>query len=304
MKTQILSDLQENWLIDKLGEDNGRKKLRLLQTYQEIWELHKMEFVQSISHNNLIFYAVSEKYGDVIFKILLNNGFDKEISALKLFQSSKFVSLYEYSMADKVYLMEKITPGTTLFEGTTRNKRIEIVSNLFNELHPEPPANQVFATYFDWFKCGEIGTRNRRDCDALRFYLEKAEKTILYVNENYPRRLLLHGDLHHENILKSGGGEYKVIDPKGVVGDPVFDLSRFILDEFRDDLTSEPKSAVVDFVQAVGGSVNIPCNTLLQCLFIETVIWLFREELSQGASLQECEGLIANMKTANELSDT
>lgn len=75
----------------------------------------------------------------------------------------------------------------------------------------------------------------------------------------------------------------------------------FILDEFRDDLTSEPKSAVIDFVKSVGNGVKIPCDTLLQCLFVETVIWLFREELSQGASLQECEGLIANMKIANEL---
>lgn len=301
LKDKILSDLQEKWLIAKLGENNGRKKLRLLHTYQEVWELHKIELAQSISHNNLIFYAVSEKYGDVIFKILLNNGFDKEISAIRSFQGSKFVSLYEYSLTDEVYLMEKITPGTTLFEGTTRNKRIEIVSDIFNELHPAPPANHVFPTYFEWFKSGEIGTRNRKDCDMFRSYLEKAEKTILHINENYPRRLLLHGDLHHENILKNGAGEYKVIDPKGVVGNSVFDLSRFILDEFRDDLTSEPKSAVIDFVKSVGNGVKIPCDTLLQCLFVETVIWLFREELSQGASLQECEGLIANMKIANEL---
>ena len=102
----------------------------------------------------------------------------------------------------------------------------------------------------------------------FRSYLEKAEKTILHINENYPRRLLLHGDLHHENILKNGAGEYKVIDPKGVVGNSVFDLSRFILDEFRDDLTSEPKSAVIDFVKSVGNGVKIPCDTLLQCLFV------------------------------------
>ena len=108
MKDKILSDLQEKWLIAKLGGDNSRKKLRLLHTYQEVWELHKIELAQSISHNNLIFYAVSEKYGDVIFKILLNNGFDKEISAIRSFQGSKFVSLYEYSLTDEVYLMEKI----------------------------------------------------------------------------------------------------------------------------------------------------------------------------------------------------
>lgn len=302
MKTIIPSDMQEKWLIAKLGEDNGRKKLRLLQTYQEKWELHKMELVQSISHNNLIFYAVSEKYEDVIFKILLNNGFDKEISALKLFQGSKFVSLYEYSLTDKVYLMEKITPGVTLFEETTRDERIKIFSNTFKGLHPNAPVNRAFPSYFDWFKSGEIGTRTRRDCDIFRPYLEKAEKTILHINENYPHRFLLHGDLHHENILKNDAGEYKVIDPKGVVGDPVFDLSRFILAEFRDDLTLTSKKEIIDFVRAVGDGVKIPSAALLQCLFVETVIWLFREELSQGTSLQECESLIANMKIANELS--
>jgi streptomycin 6-kinase len=27
---------------------------------------------------------------------------------------------------------------------------------------------------------------------------------------------------------------YTIIDPKGVIGDPVFDISRFILNEFHD----------------------------------------------------------------------
>jgi len=304
LKTIIPSDLQEKWLIAKLGEENGRKKLRLSQTYQELWELHQMELVPSISHNNLIFYAVSEKYGDVLFKILLDKGFDHEISALKLFQGRKFVSLYESSLTDQVYLMEKITPGVTLFEETTRDERIQIISNIFQGLHPDAPVNQAFPSYFDWFKSGEIGTRTRRDCDLFRPYLEKAEKTILHINENNPHQFLLHGDLHHENILKNDAGEYQVIDPKGVVGNPVFDLSRFILDEFRDDLTRSSKKEIIDFVRAVGDGVKIPCATLLQCLFVETVIWLFREELSQGTSLQECEGLIANMKIANELSAT
>ena len=33
---------------------------------------------------------------------------------------------------------------------------------------------------------------------------------------------------------------------------------------------------------------GIPFGILLRCLFIETVIWLFREELANGESLEEC----------------
>jgi streptomycin 6-kinase len=119
--------------------------------------------------------------------------------------------------------------------------------------------------------------------------------------KTYSRIFLLHGDLHHENILKNENGSYTVIDPKGVIGDPVFDLSRFILDEFRDNLVSEPKENILAFVKSLGDSVDIPFETLLRCLFIETVIWLFREELANGESLEECASLITNMKTAYAL---
>ena len=36
--------------------------------------------------------------------------------------------------------------------------------------------------------------------------------------------VLLHGDLHHYNILAAGGGRWLAIDPKGVVGEPAFEV--------------------------------------------------------------------------------
>ena len=47
--------------------------------------------------------------------------------------------------------------------------------------------------------------------------------------------MFLHGDLHHENILL-GPSKWVVIDPKGLVGDPAFELSAFVrnpLEELR-----------------------------------------------------------------------
>jgi streptomycin 6-kinase len=35
--------------------------------------------------------------------------------------------------------------------------------------------------------------------------------------------MLLHGDLHHENILSTTDG-YRAIDPKGLVGDPGYEV--------------------------------------------------------------------------------
>lgn len=286
--------------IKKPGAERDSERIYLVQKYKERWELSEMEFQRSLSGNSLIFYAVSKRYGKVIFKILINNGFDKEILALRSFQGGNFCRLYEYSLEDKVYIMERIMPANTLYEETTRKERIEVAAEIFKGLHKSNLPNAVFPTYMEWFEAGKNGTKNRMDCMPLCQYLVKAEQILCDLSKKYSRKLLLHGDLHHENILKNETGGYTVIDPKGVIGDPVFDLSRFILDEFRDDLTSEPKSVIIEFVKALGHSVGIPCGVLLQCVYVETVIWLFREELAVGKGLDECESLIINMKTAYE----
>ncbi len=270
----------------------------MAEKYRKQWELSEIEFKPELSSNSLIFHAVSKQYGKVILKILLPDNLDKEILTLKSFQGENFCKLYEYSFEDRVYIMERIVPADTLYESAPRNERIKIAGAIFKELHKADLPYCMFPTYTEWFEAGKEGTKNRKDCEELFPYLDSAERMLAELCRKYSRSLLLHGDLHHENILKNEKGRYTVIDPKGVTGDPVFDLSRFILDEFRDDLTSEPKDVIIDFVQKLGDSAGIPCEILLRCLYIETVIWLFREELAEGKCLEECRQLITNMKTA------
>lgn len=58
----------------------------------------------------------------------------------------------------------------------------------------------------------------------------------------------------------------------------IFDLSRFILDEFRDDLTSESKHVIIEFVHFLGNRVVIPREILLHnqwcklCVSIEVTV--------------------------------
>ena len=299
----MLTDIQAERFLEKLGTESYNERISIVEKYKKQWELTEIEFQSELSINSLIFYAVSKRYGKVILKILFNyHGYDNEILALKLFQGEHFCKLYAYSFEDMVYIMERIVPAHTLYESAPRNERIKIAGEIFNGLHRTDLPAGTFPTYTQWFEAGKEGTKNREDCEELYQYLDSAERMLTDICKKYSRNLLLHGDLHHENILKNENGGYTVIDPKGVIGDPVFDLSRFILDEFRDDLTSEPKEEIIHFVQKLGDDVGIPCEILLRCLYIETVIWLFREELANGESLEECRQLIENMKVAYEFA--
>jgi streptomycin 6-kinase len=47
------------------------------------------------------------------------------------------------------------------------------------------------------------------------------------------RKVLLHGDLHQENIL-SNGNSWVVIDPKGVIGDPIHEIWACVEDPAHD----------------------------------------------------------------------
>jgi streptomycin 6-kinase len=51
----------------------------------------------------------------------------------------------------------------------------------------------------------------------------------------------LHGDLHHDNVIGGGGRGWRVIDPKGLFGDPVFDGANLFRNPYpADELVFDP----------------------------------------------------------------
>jgi streptomycin 6-kinase len=57
--------------------------------------------------------------------------------------------------------------------------------------------------------------------------VEKAERLLEELQASSPRNALLHGDLHHDNILSDAEDGWVAIDPKGVTGDPAYEAARF-----------------------------------------------------------------------------
>ncbi|MDB5142005.1 MAG: putative hydroxyurea antibiotic resistance kinase, partial [Mucilaginibacter sp.] len=44
---------------------------------------------------------------------------------------------------------------------------------------------------------------------------------------------LLHGDLHHENILSAGRGKWKAIDPKGIIAEAACELIPYLMNDLE-----------------------------------------------------------------------
>lgn len=63
--------------------------------------------------------------------------------------------------------------------------------------------------------------------------VDEARKVYWELADSMPPPVLLHGDLHHFNILRDGE-EWVAIDPKGILGNPAFEVAAFMRNRVQD----------------------------------------------------------------------
>ncbi|MEJ6952185.1 aminoglycoside phosphotransferase family protein [Natronospora cellulosivora (SeqCode)] len=251
----------------------------------------------------MVFKCYSDIYGNVVLK--LGNISSKEIiteyNTLFEYAGRKFCKVYAADIENRVILEEYIRPGNPLNEENSLEKRLSVFTSLYKDLHIKSAKEERYPTYLQWVKRITQYMSKREDYKDLYLYMKKAEEICLNLSSLYPRRMLLHGDFHHENILLANDGEYRIIDPKGVIGDPVFDIPRFILNEFDNVQSLQTYKKIQKVIRILGEILDIPEPILKQCFFVETAMgacWcveddeyedhlkdvIFAEEIMNGGS--------------------
>lgn len=178
-----------------------------------------------------VYSACAEKWGRVIVKIggntkELKSGFDM----LKALDGTGCCKAYEFDAVDGVAVVEQLFPGSPLREEENPAKRAEAFCSVLQQIHTGGAACEGHDTYMDWLEKAEKFCRDNHAGEEISGSMHRAYQIGKEMFEKYPDRVLLHGDLHHDNILLGGAG-YRMIDPKGVVGPEIFDIPRFLLNE-------------------------------------------------------------------------
>lgn len=227
-------------IINRFGKVFFEKVLGDVRDSADKWALSSFALIPSYSAN-LVFKCHSESFGNAVLKISPTSSkeFITEFNALKEYDGKSFCKIFDADLKKGVILEERVEPGSTLRSEPYLEKRVSVFSSLYKNMHIAPANSEIYPTYLEWiFRITEYMSK-LQNYNELYLHMKKAKELCLSVSSIYPKKLLLHGDFHHDNILLHNNGEYKIIDPKGVVGDPVFDVSRFILNEFSDEITSE-----------------------------------------------------------------
>ncbi len=266
------SDEQER-ITSRFGGDFYGKLVGDLDVYTEKWRLDALSLIPSYSAN-LVFLCHSEDYGDAVLKIG-DPAFPEtrsEYLALRHFDGGRFCRVFAVDADKGALLIEHVKPGIPLRKELSLDKRLSVFCSLYRGLHAEPAEPERFPSYTGWVNRITEYMSQRQDCVELYEHMKKAREICLEVARRYTQKMLLHGDFHHDNILLGAGGEYRIIDPKGVVGDPVFDVPRFILNEFDNEITDGLFDKINSIVMALEESLRIPQGILRKCLYVETAM--------------------------------
>jgi streptomycin 6-kinase len=147
--------------------------------------------------------------------------FGLELDALEWFSGRGVVRLLAVDRQLGAALLERAQPGTPLRE-LPEDAAVAAAARVMRELWRPPDGAPPFPTVRHWGRllAGRAAGLFAELCDSM------AEPVVL------------HGDLHHDNLLRAGDG-WLAIDPKGVVGEPAYELGALLRNP-RPELLDEP----------------------------------------------------------------
>jgi streptomycin 6-kinase len=167
----------------------------------------------------------------VVFKASVpNKEMRTEIDSLRSFDGNGMVKLLESDPGRGVMLIERLLPGNSLLSLDDDVEATGIAAGVMGRLKGELPAEHSFPSVEDWFSSlGKVRKRFDGGSGPLpSALLDSAERISTQLLTSTTQPVLLHGDLHHDNILESSRGPWLAIDPKGVVEDPAFEVCAFL----------------------------------------------------------------------------
>ena len=260
-----LTDTQINEIIVKWGKDSYLKIMQEIKIYSEKWKLSDFSYMKYFSFN-AIFSCKSKFYGCCVLKIYSK---DSEYNTLREYGGGRFVKVFECE--NNVMLMERIIPGTMLKNEPSLEKRLAVFLELFQGLHIESKNPEIYVSYTKWI-CNRIKYMNtREDCKELYAYMLEAKNIYLEMLAVYNKNLLLHGDFHYANILLDNEGQYKIVDPFGYIGDPIFEFGRNMTMEYYKGGTENKFEIIIKAIEYFERNLMIPNKIFKQCFYIDLV---------------------------------
>ncbi len=159
-----------------------------------------------------------------------NPELSSEAAALAHYGGRGCARLLDADPAGGALLIERLQPGTMLAALADDEAATRVAAGVMRALWQPPPAEHTFVTVARWgLGFGRLRARFGGGTGPLPTPLvARAEALFAELLASSAAPALLHGDLHHDNILAAERAPWLAIDPKGVVGEPAYEVGAFL----------------------------------------------------------------------------
>jgi streptomycin 6-kinase len=150
------------------------------------------------------------------------------MTALEHYQGRGIVHLLESSPQEGVMLLERLRPGVPLAEVDDDEAATRITAGVMRELWVPAPADPDgrLCTAVKWARgLGRLRQVFNGGTGPFPARLvEQAERLFANLLSSSGPQMLLHGDLHHWNILSAARSPWLALDPKGLIGEAEYEV--------------------------------------------------------------------------------
>ena len=176
-----------------------------------------------------------------------------EAEALRLFDGRGATRLLAEDPARGALLIERADPGTPVAGLADDERATAALIEVGRRLHRVPPAGctlphlRTLRGGFTRYLAAAGGPIPRR-------MVQRAAELFDDLCATAPRETVLHGDLHHGNVLRAGREPWLAIDPHGFVGDPGYDGGALLYNPHPEDTDPRLLRAVPARIEQLAGT--------------------------------------------------
>lgn len=211
----------------------------LLADYARRWNLTLLPSFSNLSCHYVAPVICADGTPAVLKAVVPNSESHTEVAALRCYNGRNCVRLLDADSENGVLLLERLLPGmtlTALADEANDEKATSIAASLMRGLWRPAPTEHNFPTVGDWgggFQ--KLRQRFGGGCGPLPAALvDRAERLFAELLASSSEAVLLHGDLHHDNILSAQRQPWLAIDPKGVIGEPAYEVGALLRNLWQD----------------------------------------------------------------------
>jgi streptomycin 6-kinase len=188
-----------------------------------------------------------------------------EADALRAWDGAGAIRLLDHDAARDALLLERCTPGVPL-STASRDEALDVMAELVVQL--AVPTDGPFMTL------AEEAHRWRRDLGAN--WQDRERDLVAYaielIDELVPTQgaqVLVHQDLHGDNVLAATRQPWLAIDPKPVVGEMAFALAPIV----RSGELGHSRADVIHRLDALSTAVGVDRERARKWTIVQTMAW-------------------------------